>query len=43
MNTLEIKPGERVKDVRITEDTLSVDLADIAFQFKPKPTWTKSC
>ncbi len=28
MNTSEIKPGERVKDIRITEDTLSVDLAD---------------
>ena len=28
MNTLDIKPGERVKDVQITEDNLSVDLID---------------
>ena len=28
MNTLDIKPGERVKDVHFTEDTLSVDLID---------------
>ena len=28
MATLDIKPGERVKDVRFTEDTLSVDLID---------------
>ncbi len=28
MNTSEIKPGERVKDVLFTEDSLSVDLAD---------------
>ncbi|MDY6955012.1 MAG: DUF2442 domain-containing protein [Thermodesulfobacteriota bacterium] len=28
MSISDIKPGERVKDVRITEDTLSVDLMD---------------
>jgi hypothetical protein len=28
MNTSEIKPGERVKDVHFTEDTLSVDMVD---------------
>lgn len=28
MSTSDIKPGERVKDVRLTEDTLGVDLID---------------
>ena len=28
MNTLEIKPGERVKNVYFTEDNLSVELID---------------
>ena len=28
MTTSDIKPGERVKDVHFTEDTLSVDLVD---------------
>ncbi|MYE90038.1 DUF2442 domain-containing protein [Candidatus Poribacteria bacterium] len=28
MTTLDIKPGEGVKDVQVTEDTLSVDLID---------------
>ena len=28
MQTSEIKPGERVKDVSFTDDTLAVDLAD---------------
>lgn len=28
MATLESKPGERVKDVRLSEDTLRVDLLD---------------
>jgi hypothetical protein len=28
MATLEPRPGERVKDARITDDTLSVDLLD---------------
>ena len=28
MNTPDIKPGERVKDVHFTEDSLSVDLID---------------
>lgn len=28
MNISQIKPGERVKDVHFTEDSLSVDLAD---------------
>ncbi len=28
MSASELKPGERVKDVRFTEDTLSVDLLD---------------
>ena len=28
MVTLELKAGERVRDVRFTEDTISVDLAD---------------
>ena len=28
MTISDIKPGERVKDVRFTEDTLSVDLID---------------
>ena len=28
MSTSEIKPGERVKDVHFSEDSLSVDLAD---------------
>lgn len=28
MSVLEPKPGERVKDVRFTEDTMSVDLLD---------------
>ncbi len=28
MATLEPRPGERVKDVRVTDDTLSVDLLD---------------
>ncbi|RLC90267.1 MAG: DUF2442 domain-containing protein [Chloroflexi bacterium] len=28
MSTSDIKPGERVKDVRFTEDTLIVDLVD---------------
>lgn len=28
MPTSDIKPGEKVKDVRFTEDTLSVDLVD---------------
>ena len=28
MSTSDIKPGERVKDVSFTEDTLSVDLID---------------
>jgi hypothetical protein len=28
MSISDIKPGERVKDVRLTEDTLSVDLID---------------
>ncbi|MDE3091193.1 MAG: DUF2442 domain-containing protein [Chloroflexota bacterium] len=28
MSTLDVKPGERVKDVRFTKDTLSVDLVD---------------
>ena len=28
MTTSDIKPGEGVKDVHVTEDTLSVDLID---------------
>lgn len=28
MSTFDIQPGERVKDVRLTEDLLSVDLID---------------
>jgi hypothetical protein len=28
MHVSEVKPGERVKDVRFTEDTLAVDLID---------------
>ncbi|MBI5301574.1 MAG: DUF2442 domain-containing protein [Chloroflexi bacterium] len=28
MNTLDVKPGERVKNVHFTRDTLSVDLVD---------------
>ncbi len=28
MTTLDIRPGERVRDVHCTEDTLSVDLID---------------
>ena len=28
MSTSDIKPGERVKDVRVTDDTLTVDLVD---------------
>ena len=28
MHASEIKPGERVKDVHVTEDTLAVDLVD---------------
>ena len=28
MSTSELKPGEAVRDVRFSEDTLSVDLAD---------------
>jgi len=28
MSASELKPGERVKDVRFTEDTMSVDLLD---------------
>ncbi len=28
MTTLDIKPGKGVKDVRVTEDTLSADLID---------------
>jgi hypothetical protein len=28
MRGLEVKPGERVKDVRFTEDTMAVDLID---------------
>ena len=28
MNTSELKPGERVKDVRVTDDALTVDLVD---------------
>ena len=28
MNTLEPKSGERVRDVRVTDDTISVDLFD---------------
>ena len=28
MATSELRPGEQVKDVRFTEDTLSVDLVD---------------
>lgn len=28
MSTLDLRPGERVKDVHFTEDTLSVDLMD---------------
>lgn len=28
MSTSDIKPGERVKDVRFTEDAISVDLID---------------
>ncbi len=28
MNVSEVKPGERVKDVHFTEDTLAVDLVD---------------
>lgn len=28
MNTLDVKPGERVKRVHFTRDTLSVDLVD---------------
>jgi len=28
MQGSEVKPGERVKDVRFTEDTLAVDLID---------------
>lgn len=28
MNVSQPNPGERVKDVRVTEDTLAVDLAD---------------
>lgn len=28
MGVSELKPGERVKDVRFTEDTMSVDLLD---------------
>ena len=28
MHDSEIKPGERVKDVRFTEDTIAVDLVD---------------
>jgi hypothetical protein len=28
MHDSEIRPGERVKDVHITEDTIAVDLAD---------------
>ena len=28
MHASEVKPGERVKDVRFTEDTMAVDLVD---------------
>jgi hypothetical protein len=28
MNTSQLNPGERVRDVRLTEDTLAVDLLD---------------
>jgi hypothetical protein len=28
MNSSDLKPGERVKNVALTEDTLAVDLAD---------------
>jgi len=28
MSTSDVKPGERVRDVHFTEDTLSVDLVD---------------
>jgi hypothetical protein len=28
MHVSEVKPGERVKDVHLTEDTLAVDLVD---------------
>ena len=28
MNGSEVRPGERVKDVRFTEDTVAVDLVD---------------
>ena len=28
MKTSELKPGERVKDVRVTDDALTVDLVD---------------
>jgi len=28
MNTSEIRPGERIRDVRFSEDALSVDLVD---------------
>ena len=28
MHASEVKPGERVKDVRFTEDTMAVDLID---------------
>ena len=28
MNTSELKPGERVKDVRVSDETLTVDLVD---------------
>ena len=28
MSSSEVRPGERVKDVRLTDDDLSVDLAD---------------
>ena len=38
MNTLDIKPGERVKDVYFTEDNLSVDLIDCYLRLKTDPS-----
>jgi hypothetical protein len=46
MGVSEPKPGERVKDVRFTEDTMSVDLLDgrtiVSHWFGIPSSWTQA-
>ena len=41
MHASEVKPGERVKDVRFTEDTMAVDLIDGRTLIVPLPRYPR--